>query len=90
MRGDQKNQLQCSISLAQAFRIKRQVTAELLGERLAARVWAKRYAPGGHTWAKHLADALDAGNPLHALLGAGGTQQYDYVIFQVLSTSPCG
>ncbi|KAK9827382.1 hypothetical protein WJX81_005000 [Elliptochloris bilobata] len=64
------------------------VTAGLLGERLGAHVWAKRYAPGGHTWAKHLADALDAGNPLHALLGAGGTQQYDYVIFQEQSQAP--
>ena len=62
-----------------------QVTAELLSERLGARVWAKRYAPGGHTWAKHLADAQDAGNPLHELLGAGGTLEYDYVIFQVLA-----
>ena len=61
-----------------------QVTAELLSERLGGRVWAKRYAPGGHTWAKHLADAQDAGNPLHGLLGAGGTLEYDYVIFQVL------
>lgn len=64
-----------------------QATAELLGERLGARVWAKRYAPGGHSWAKHLADARDEGNPLHGLLGAGGDQQYDYVVFQVLFLS---
>lgn len=64
-----------------------QVTAELLSERMGAHVWAKRYAPGGHSWAKHLADARDAGSPLHDLLGAGGSQKYDYVVFQVVAAS---
>jgi hypothetical protein len=66
---------------------RQQVTAELLSERMGAHVWAKRYAPGGHSWAKHLADARDAGSPLHDLLGAGGSQKYDYVVFQVVAAS---
>lgn len=67
-----------------------QVVAELLEEQLGTAVYARRYAPGGYSWKQHLADAADPSRLLHSLIGPGGGDAWDHVVFQVcLLQSPC-
>ncbi|EIE27587.1 hypothetical protein COCSUDRAFT_52214 [Coccomyxa subellipsoidea C-169] len=64
------------------------VVAKLLEEHLGAKVYARRYAPGGYTWPQHLADTKDPSSSLYKLLGPGGTKPWDYIIFQEQSQAP--
>jgi hypothetical protein len=59
-----------------------QLTAQILNS-MNITATATRVAAPSEGWEDHLADARNATLPLYRLLGAGGTQQYTYVIFQV-------
>ncbi|KAK9917543.1 hypothetical protein WJX75_005560 [Coccomyxa subellipsoidea] len=65
-----------------------EVVAKLIEEHLGAKVYARRYAPGGYTWPEHLADAKDPSSSLYKLLGEGGTKSWDYIVFQEQSQAP--
>ncbi|CAL8463524.1 g3058 [Coccomyxa elongata] len=64
------------------------VVTRLLEEQLGAKVYTRRYAPGGYTWSQHLTDAKDPSRSLYKLLGNGATKPWDYIIFQEQSQAP--
>jgi hypothetical protein len=56
---------------------------ELILDSLNIPTTSTRVASPSKGWEEHLADARNTSMPLYSLLGAGGTEQYTYVIFQV-------
>lgn len=43
----------------------------------------ERYAEPDYSFSRHAADAFDPKKRLYTLLGPGGAEKYDYVVFQV-------
>lgn len=59
-----------------------QVFAGLL-EASAISCKVERYAEPDYSFTRHAADAFDKRKRLYTLLGPGGADKYDYVVFQV-------
>lgn len=64
----------------------RQVLAGLL-DAAGTKSHVTRYAEPNYNFANHVSDAYDKGKRLYSLLGDGGSDKYDFVIFQVRLTA---
>eukprot|EP00884_Botryococcus_braunii_P017458 jgi/Botrbrau1/4396/Bobra.105_2s0041.2 len=62
-----------------------QLSAQILNA-AGVPTWAQRVAGPDKSWGYHMSQAMSTGSDLYYLLGAGSKEQYNYVIFQEMST----